>query len=140
MAPVIIIMVLAQNADVEMELWLVSACCRHTNKPVHVILQHLSALRSPVFLTRLCRCNLKHSCCEHVTSSTSRHLIVAEGFELLSNDPDHQPVLFPPKQTSPLSRKALMESHCAPPGPLEPGQGSVSVPKSAQTGETGPSG
>lgn len=30
MAPVIIIMVLAQKADVEMELWLVSACGRHT--------------------------------------------------------------------------------------------------------------
>lgn len=61
-----------------------------------------------------------------------RHLIMAEGFELLSNDPDNQPVLFPPK----TNQSSVQED---PNGPLEPGQGSGSVPKSAQTGETGPS-
>lgn len=47
----------------------------------------------------------------------SRHLIMAEGSELLSNHPDDSSVLFPPKQTSPQSRKSLME----------PGWGSVCV-------------
>lgn len=47
---------------------------------------------------------------------------MSEGFVLLSNDPDGSPVLFLPKQTSPLSRKTLMESHCTLLGTLEPGQ------------------
>lgn len=51
----------------------------------------------------------------------SRYLIKAEGSELLSNHPDDSSVLFPPKQTSPQSRKSLME----------PGWGSVCVCKPA---------
>lgn len=121
MAPVIRIMPLAQNADVEMQLWLVSACCRHTalmtrSSSQDVVLQHISALRT----------NMSHP------PRALRHLIMAEGFELLSNDPDNQPVLFPPK----TNQSSVQED---PNGPLEPGQGSGSVPKSAQTGETGPS-
>lgn len=109
MAPVIIIMPLAQNADVEMQLWLVSACCRHTspNNPVlitrsssqDVVLQHIPALRTPVFL-HACT-NMSHppraaisswrrdSSCSLMTLMTSRSC-------------------FPQKQTSPLSRKTLM--------------------------------
>lgn len=100
MAPVIVMRVLAQDADVEGELWLVSACCRHTHNP---------GSEDP----RL----------PHVAPSTSRHPVMAEGFELLPNDPDDQPALFPPKQTSPLSRKTLMEGPCAPAGGSGAGPG-----------------
>lgn len=56
----------------------------------------------------------------------SHRLIMAEGSELRSNHPDGSSVLFPPKQTSPQSRKSLMEQ----------GWGRMCVGKPAQNRET----
>lgn len=77
--------------------------------------------------------------CAGNTSSVSLHSIMVEGFGLLPNDPDGRPVLFPPKQTSSLSRKSLMESHCTLLGALERGWASVSAREPAQNRERAPS-
>lgn len=100
---------------------------------------HLNKFLTSWSLMQLWRSNLSICCCCYPVISLymsypclismSRHLIMAEGSEWLSNHPEGSSVLFPPKQTSSQSRKS----------PMEPDWGSVRVCKPAQNRETAPS-